>query len=293
MQHHNQQLRSSVDAVLGTASTVHGLGSTRADGSQHIPDTFSMFGVPLGDAKEAAIEEWAQSVESDGKEFESSGASSDLSMRTSTPTGQNSKIVKGPQSKADNDFDVYIVKQILEKAEQKFFKADYAEAEKSFQLGMDGVSKLPPTKQKVFDLRDVSLKIAFSRLQYVGYAHLWEEVENQFKSLLESLSTPKRFLEIIFGRAPDTAERISFKSYAYFSLAQVYLCTSSRTDAELMCQKRNDLWNAATGGEVDPLRSEGLHLMALIHEAKGDSSSASIFFELAVAEGFDANETTP
>ena len=308
MHHHNRRLRNSAHVVLSVASTTMGLGSTQEDGSQYISNTLSESGVPLGNTRRhgrVGIEEWFQCIETAERDFESPGANSDLSTRSSTPIGQDTKSVKGPNMKPGDDLDLYVVKQAFEKAEQHWSKGDYAEAEKLFRTGMKRVDTLPPIKKQLFDLRDVTLKLAFTCL----HQRKVEQAEMLFESLLKSLIAPKGSLMYalchifgitptgylmyalycVFGNPPTTDE-ISCANHAYFGLTQAYICYDTLERAELMCKQRNDIWKARTGTTVDPLHSQGLQLMALIYELKGDSSLASLF---ADAEGPGFDERTP
>ena len=285
LQDHTQRLRNSADAVLTTASTIVGAKSTQGDGSQYFPTTFSEFGVPLSSAKRAGIEEWTQNMVIGVEESGSKGASSDIGRRSSTSIDRIPVPSKGHAAKKlETDPDLLIVQHSIEIAEQNWAKANYPEAENFFRLGLNRVKTLRASKQQVFHLNEVLLKIAFTRLHQRDI----NGAEELFNSLLKS----KGFLKSLF-KASIARDEVSRKIHAYFGLAQIYLGRSHLADAELMCKKCIDNWRATTGTKANCLYSKTLQLMASIHQAKGDSKLAHLFSNLAVAEGLKANETTP
>ena len=282
---HTQRLRSNADAVLTTASTVVGSRSTLGDGSQYDPTTFSEFGVPLGSARKAGIEAWTQSLAIGVEESGSQGGGSATGRRSSISIDQSPMPGKGHASrKLENDPDVLIVKRSFEKAQQDWAKANYPEAEKYFRVCLERVKKLRASEQQVFNLNDILLKLAFTCLHQGNV----NEAEKEFRSLLVS----KGSLKSLF-KASAAAAEASRKNHAYFGLAQVHLGQSHLLDAELMCQRCINNWRATTGEKANSLYSKSLQLMALINQAKGDSAVAHLFSGLAVAEGLEANETTP
>ena len=282
---HTLRLKSSADAVLTTASTVVGARSTQGDGSQYFPTTFSESGVPLSSAKRTGIEEWTQNRVIGVEDSGSTGASSDIGRRSTTAIDQTPVPGKGHAAKKlENDPDLLIVQRSIEIAEQNWAKANYPEAEKFFRIGLNRIKTLRASKQQVFDLNEVLLKIAFTRLHQAAVSG----AEELFKSLLKS----KGFLKSLF-KASTATDEVARKSHAYFGLAQIYLGRSHPADAELMCQKCINNWRATTCTKAHCLYSKSLRLMASIYQAKGDSATARLYSELAVADGLGANETTP
>ncbi|CAD6593008.1 MAG: hypothetical protein ASARMPRED_006925 [Alectoria sarmentosa] len=263
LQDHTRRLRISANAVLSNASTVIDAGSSQEGGSQYIPTTFSEFGVPLDNAKRSRIEEWTQNTVIGVEEYGSIGGRSDKGGHSST------SIDRSPTSN---------------NAERYWTEANYLEAEKFLRAGMNRVTNFVASKQQNFDLNDVSLKLAFTRLHQADF----DGARKLFDSLLDS----RECLES-FRKKFATTDEVSHKNYAYFGLAQIYLCQNLLTDAEFMCQRCIDHWEPSTDTKVKNPYSKSLQLMACIHEAKGDSAVARIFSELAVAEGLESNGTTP
>lgn len=285
LQDHTRRLRSSADAVLTTASTVIDAGSSQGGGSQYIPTTFSEFGVPLDIAKRSRIEEWTQNTVIGVEEYGSIGGRSDKGRHSSTSIDQSPTSNVGLAStKLENDPDLLIVKLCFEKAEIYWTEANYSEAEKFLRAGMNRVTKVGASKQQNFDLNDLSLKLAFTRLHQADF----DGARKLFDSLLESREYLKSFRKQFAA-----TDEVSHKNYAYFGLAQIYLCQNLLTDAEFMCQRCIEHWGTSTDTKVTTPYSESLQLMACIHQAKGNSAVASIFSELAVAEGLESNGTTP
>ncbi len=293
LQDHTQRLKSSADLVLSTASTVLDAGSTEGGGSQYIPTSISELGVPLIDAKRVAIEQWVQDMDTVVEGFGSIRGSSDVGGDPSDLVDQRTASNKGPNSRElDHDLDHLVVKRTFEKAEQHWVEANYSEAEKFFRSGMNRVKRLPTSKQRSFDLNDIQLKVAFARLHQGDL--------KEAEELFDSLSKSEEILEPSWFRSLEslwkwfgTADEASYKTYAYFGLAQIYLLRDSKADAELMCQRCIDHWRVATSPNVRLPYVKSLQLMALIHEAKKDLATASIISEISIAEGLDPNEKTP
>ncbi len=285
LQDHTQRLKSSADLVLTTASTVLGAGSTEGGGSQYIPTSFSEVGVPLNDAERVAIEEWAQNMDIVADEFGSTRGSSDVGGHPSNLVDQGKTYNKGRSCRElDHDLDSLVVKRSFEKAEQHWVEASYLEAEKFFRLGMNRVKKLRTSKQRSFNLDDIWLKVAFTRLHQGDF--------NEAEELFISLSKSKGSLEPLL-KWLGTVNDPSCKTYAYFGLAQIYLCQNSSADAELMCQSCIHYWRNTPRTNFSFPYSKSLQLMAFIHEAKKDLAVATIFSEITIAEGLDSKKKTP
>ena len=111
------------------------------------------------------------------------------------------------------------------------------------------------------------------------------------RKLFDCLLKSRECLES-FRKQFATTDEVFHKNYAYFGLAQSYLCQNLLTDAELMCQRCIDHWGTSTDTKVKTLYSKSLQLMAYIHEAKGVLAVASFLSKIAFAEGLEANGTT-
>ena len=282
LEDHTQRLKSRVDAALINASTVIDAGSTQK-GTIYVPDTFSEFGVPLSIAKQDGIMEWTQKLDVDVKEHRSMGWNSVTSVdQIASPSNTISNLTN-----IKNDLSLRIVKEIFDKAEGNWAKANYHEAEEFFRAGLERIKTLGISRQHVLNLNEIRLKLAFTRLHQGAHS----EAIKLFTSLLGYIRGPKRLLNSILKTV--IKDDNTYRTYAYFGLAQAYLCQDLLSDAEIWCQKCNECWKATTQRKVDPLYSKSLQLMAYIHQVKDDSITANAFLEVAVQEGLEANETTP
>lgn len=116
LEDHTKRLRRRADTALINASSAVGARSTQSEGTLYDPDTVSEFGVPLSTAKRDGMKEWTRDLDMDAKVSNSSTMEKDLGVR--------------------------IVKDIFDRAERSWAKADYVEAEELFRAGMDRAKTL-------------------------------------------------------------------------------------------------------------------------------------------------------
>ena len=275
---HTQRLKRRADASLTNASTVIGSGSV------YVPDSISEFGVPLSTTKRAGIMGWTQELDMDEREARSMDGSSVTSVdqiASSNDTSSNPTMIgKG--------LSLRIVKDVFDKGEENWAKANYAEAEKFFRVGMDRVKTLSVSNQQTFNLNEIRLKIAFTRLHQSDFS----EAIKLFTPLVPDVQEFKGFWNSIL-RIWAVKDDNPCENCACFGLAQAYLGLGSLGDAEIWCQKCNESWEATAERNADPLYSKSLQLMAEIHNYKGDIITANALLRVAIQEMPETDEPTP
>ena len=151
-----------------------------------------------------------------------------------------------------------LVQRIFEEAQQAFAQYDYCEAADMFRNGISRTRKLSLDRRSHLDLRGIQQKSAISFLHQGDL----DEAERAFKDMV--------------GQQIVDDESRAYKLHGSSGLALVQLCRRNFLASERWCRQSLVGWRRLLGREHS-LYDKSLHLLAFIHETKGDVATASAF----------------
>ena len=271
---HVQQLkRKAEERILATKTSIAEVESPEENLSQIFSSNLSVSGVPLSDAQRDRIKNWASTTIVEEK-LESADFESEVGWSSSTATARSKSPVHDHRpNKVDSDPEMKVVEKLFQEGRNKFEDFKFAEAETSFRIGLKSVETFPANKAKAFNLDDISLMFAFSRLQQGDI----DESLKVLKSLSPSKWFPSTYLWAASG-SPNTA----ILNVVRLGMAQIYWCQEWRADAEGLCKMCMNNTGNSTGPEAG-VHLRSLMMMRRICEWKNDELMAVFYKKRADA----------
>ncbi|MCJ1388691.1 hypothetical protein MMC18_001540 [Xylographa bjoerkii] len=271
------QLKRSAKRIISSASTVY---SASVAGSELDFPIGSEYGEPLSHANMSRIQHWIPTaiVEEDVLQVPPTPSitqsQTELSIisdtRLSIPTDVTTPSIQTDESviawsDSESEFEFEIIEKLLSKAENKYTREEFAEAETSYRKALKRVDRLPMAKRTLPKFKNSQMNLAIA-------------CYNQGK-LPESRVL---FTCLTMDQAGTSGDAIRILQASQF-LAQIFLRGRNFRDAESYCRKAM-LGRRRIHGKDDYSYSESIALLSVIYKAKGDPEEAAIYEDMVPKE---------